>query len=60
MSQCSKNVDVSSWKGFIGLVPALLSKKDDNLEDLLFILINIIGRSADSIERYQRLLYQAN
>ncbi|XP_065054250.1 serine/threonine-protein kinase 36-like [Rhopilema esculentum] len=55
MSQCSENVDVSSWKGFIGLVPALLSKKDDNLEDLLFILINIIGRSADSIERSLQL-----
>jgi len=55
VSQCSSNSSIDLWNGFLTLAPALLSKKDEHLEDLLIIIINIIGRSNDVIERSLQL-----
>ena len=52
VSRCQAVFELKIWKGFLALLPALLSRKDEHLEILLTITINILGKTNEDIERY--------
>ena len=58
VSHCHAGFELKIWKGFLALLPALFSRKDEHLEILLTITINILGKTSEVIERYLHPLIQ--